>query len=93
MESVLVSESSSLTLQIVNYTIPLHAYIHLTQYFCRAAYEEELPTVGMAKSLMSQFKQKEAEAKQVQNYKPSGAGNRVCGITCNNTHHYKLADL
>ena len=41
------------------------------------AYEEELPSVGMAKSLMSQFKQKEAEAKQVQNYKPSGAGNRV----------------
>ena len=44
---------------------------------CSLDMEQELPTVGLTKSLMSQFKQKEKEAKNVQVYKPSGAGNRV----------------
>lgn len=33
--------------------------------------------MGLAKSLMSQFKQKEEDAKKAPTYKPSGAGYRV----------------
>lgn len=43
----------------------------------RSYIEEELPTVGLAKDLMSKFKQKETDAKNMEIYKPSGAGNRV----------------
>ncbi|XP_067937781.1 microtubule-associated protein futsch-like [Watersipora subatra] len=39
--------------------------------------ELELPSVGLAKSIMSQFKQKEEEAKMTPVYQPSGAGSRA----------------
>lgn len=47
--------------------------------------EEELPSIGMAKSLRSQFQQRESDAKQVKDYKPSGAGNRV-GVRFSHLH-------
>jgi len=43
---------------------------------CSPALEEELPVVGLAKDMMSKFKQKEKEAKNISDYQPSGAGNR-----------------
>lgn len=48
--------------------------------FTRANIEEELPSIGVTRNLVSVFRQKEEETKNTPVYKPSGAGYRVCII-------------